>query len=102
MRVVPAAGLVLRDPRTKLLVDPELGVEVDDGDLTFAWLRAHGDVVLLSDADYQAAQTRHDAADKLAVAQALADAGPSAPEPAPAAPPAKASPPATVAKGADA
>lgn len=46
MRVYPAPGLMLRDPRTRQLVDPAEGVEVDEHDFVFAWLLAQGDARL--------------------------------------------------------
>jgi hypothetical protein len=103
MRVVPAPGMVLRDPRTKRWIDPELGTEVPATDTTFAWLLSHGDVVPLSDAAYQAALAKRDADQKAAAA---ATAQPTAAAPMPAAPaPAKpeaAPAPAAAPKGADA
>ena len=45
MLVKPAPGLVVRDPRTKLLL-PEEGLEVSADDLDFNRLLRDGDVVL--------------------------------------------------------
>lgn len=70
MRVVPAQGMVLRDPRTRRLVDPELGVEVDPHDVTFAWLLGHGDCVELSDEAYAAALEKREADETAAAAEA--------------------------------
>jgi hypothetical protein len=86
MRVVPAPGLVLRDPRTKMLVDPELGVEIDAGDITFGWLLAQGDIVELAEDAYQAAQAERDAADQAGVDAALKAAAAAPPPPAKAPP----------------
>ena len=87
MRVVPAPDMVLRDYRTRRLVDPELGVEVDPHDITFAWLLGHGDCVALSDDAYAAALARRESDEaKVAEAAAPATAKPAAKPAAPSTP----------------
>ncbi len=82
MRVKPAEGLILRDPRTKQLVDPVQGVVVDDGDLVFTWLINHGDAVVMTADDIAAADQALEALEATNAVRTQAEAAPPEAEPA--------------------